>query len=296
VPDDSAAGPIAIRLSGPPPIAVLDVSERETKSNSCRKADAKKANPIREGESPPTNRNEIDKSRPESRREGSGDREILSPDQNDDGNDDEADDGGTDSDEDPKDDDYLSDTDAADFYAEERPRSPKRRRREKNTEDAVNSVSFFGSIDSLSSGMEAGSSIITYGSEEIPICRFFTLKTFESKIVYCFTFSQEQSPCAPKAARRQRVIRNDFKGGYDLDAIQSPPPESALRRTGKHSPFSPEEDALLLKLKEERDLPWTEIAEHFSGRTKGTLQMRYYIKLKRRPERPQRGKKRQRSN
>jgi hypothetical protein len=51
----------------------------------------------------------------------------------------------------------------------------------------------------------------------------------------------------------------------------------------------------LVELKEERRLSWAEIADHFPGRKKGTLQVRYCTKLKQGPERPQRARKRQRS-
>jgi hypothetical protein len=40
------------------------------------------------------------------------------------------------------------------------------------------------------------------------------------------------------------------------------------------------EDNLLIKLKQKDNLPWSEIAKHFPGRTKGSLQVRYSTKLR----------------
>lgn len=45
-------------------------------------------------------------------------------------------------------------------------------------------------------------------------------------------------------------------------------------------PYSAEEDALLKKLKEVDGLSWEDIIPHFSGRTRGSLQVRYSSKLK----------------
>jgi hypothetical protein len=80
-----------------------------------------------------------------------------------------------------------------------------------------------------------------------------------------------------------------------MDKQRSPPLESSFGRTGRHSTFTADDDALLVELKEERRLSWAEIADHFPGRKKGILQVRYCTKLKQGPERPQRARKRQRS-
>lgn len=44
--------------------------------------------------------------------------------------------------------------------------------------------------------------------------------------------------------------------------------------------FTASEDALLVDLKENRNLTWKQIADFFPGRTSGTLQVRYCTKLK----------------
>lgn len=48
------------------------------------------------------------------------------------------------------------------------------------------------------------------------------------------------------------------------------------------TPYSAEEDALLVELKEVRDVPWDQMEQHFNGRTRGSLQVRYSTKLKNR--------------
>jgi hypothetical protein len=57
-------------------------------------------------------------------------------------------------------------------------------------------------------------------------------------------------------------------------------PEPAPRPRGPKLKFTPEEDALLVDLKEEKNLTWKQIADFFPGRTSGTLQVRYCTKLK----------------
>jgi hypothetical protein len=44
--------------------------------------------------------------------------------------------------------------------------------------------------------------------------------------------------------------------------------------------FTPEDDQLLVDLKENKSLTWKQIAEFFPGRSSGTLQVRYSTKLK----------------
>lgn len=57
-------------------------------------------------------------------------------------------------------------------------------------------------------------------------------------------------------------------------------PEPAPRPRGPKLKFTPEEDALLVELKEHKNLTWKQIADFFPGRTSGTLQVRYCTKLK----------------
>lgn len=57
-------------------------------------------------------------------------------------------------------------------------------------------------------------------------------------------------------------------------------PQPAPRPRGPKLKFAPEDDALLVDLKENKALTWKQIAEFFPGRSSGTLQVRYCTKLK----------------
>ncbi|KAK2772907.1 hypothetical protein FQN53_004405 [Emmonsiellopsis sp. PD_33] len=57
-------------------------------------------------------------------------------------------------------------------------------------------------------------------------------------------------------------------------------PDPAPRPRGPKLKFTPEEDSLLVELKENKNLTWKQIADFFPGRTSGTLQVRYCTKLK----------------
>lgn len=57
-------------------------------------------------------------------------------------------------------------------------------------------------------------------------------------------------------------------------------PEPAPRPRGPKLKFTPEDDQLLIDLKENKSLTWKQIADFFPGRSSGTLQVRYCTKLK----------------
>jgi len=57
-------------------------------------------------------------------------------------------------------------------------------------------------------------------------------------------------------------------------------PEPAAKPKGPKLKFTPEDDALLVELKETKNLTWKQIADFFPGRSSGTLQVRYCTKLK----------------
>lgn len=57
-------------------------------------------------------------------------------------------------------------------------------------------------------------------------------------------------------------------------------PAPAARPRGPKLKFTPEDDQLLVDLKENKSLTWKQIAEFFPGRSSGTLQVRYCTKLK----------------
>lgn len=57
-------------------------------------------------------------------------------------------------------------------------------------------------------------------------------------------------------------------------------PTPAPRPRGPKLKFTPEDDQLLIELKEQKNLTWKQIADFFPGRSSGTLQVRYCTKLK----------------
>lgn len=57
-------------------------------------------------------------------------------------------------------------------------------------------------------------------------------------------------------------------------------PAPAPRPRGPKLKFTPEDDQLLIDLKENKNLTWKQIADFFPGRSSGTLQVRYCTKLK----------------
>jgi hypothetical protein len=91
----------------------------------------------------------------------------------------------------------------------------------------------------------------------------------------------------PESARPLKIGRYSDLGGGESSGMGS---QSAVGRPGMPLPapkprgpklkFTPEDDHLLVDLKENRSLTWKQIAEFFPGRSSGTLQVRYCTKLK----------------
>jgi Myb-like DNA-binding domain len=89
----------------------------------------------------------------------------------------------------------------------------------------------------------------------------------------------------------QAVMHTMQQPGGDIGATPMPSglpsvvgqagmPDPAPRPRGPKLKFTPEEDALLVELKEHKNLTWKQISDFFPGRTSGTLQVRYCTKLK----------------
>jgi len=70
------------------------------------------------------------------------------------------------------------------------------------------------------------------------------------------------------------------QGGAPSVVGQEGMPAPAPRPRGPKLKFTPEDDQLLVDLKENKSLTWKQIAEFFPGRSSGTLQVRYCTKLK----------------
>ncbi|CAK7218065.1 hypothetical protein SCUCBS95973_003363 [Sporothrix curviconia] len=80
------------------------------------------------------------------------------------------------------------------------------------------------------------------------------------------------------------MMRRDGEGGGGGGAPsvvgQAGMPAPAPRPRGPKLKFTPEDDQLLIELKENKSLTWKQIADFFPGRSSGTLQVRYCTKLK----------------
>ena len=182
---------------------------------------------------------------------------------------------------------YADDSDTAGSEIQER--RLKRPRRAKSTEGSAHtspsnvkeaSLAMANSSDVSPPETGATSSDSPLESHEIPIRGSLTLQTFQSGIVYCLKFSQEELPFPLDIEQAQDVISSASSG--DRDRERPHLRERVVSRPGRHSTYSEDDDKLLIQLKEDDKLPWDEIAEFFPGRTKGTLQVHYCTKLKNR--------------
>ena len=92
----------------------------------------------------------------------------------------------------------------------------------------------------------------------------------------------------PEMGRRDSKVPRLGEAGDTSIMSQSAPsvvgtagmPQPAARPRGPKLKFTPEDDQLLVDLKENKALTWKQIAEFFPGRSSGTLQVRYCTKLK----------------
>lgn len=91
----------------------------------------------------------------------------------------------------------------------------------------------------------------------------------------------------PDQGPPSKMMRRDGEGSLGgavggapsvVGTVGMPPP--APRPRGPKLKFTPEDDQLLIDLKENKSLTWKQIADFFPGRSSGTLQVRYCTKLK----------------
>jgi hypothetical protein len=184
--------------------------------------------------------------------------------------------------------------DAAASEIRGRPHFRKRARRAKDTEHNDVETTSTHSLSISYQATAATSSGSIQESEEIPIRGYLTLKTIESKVVYCLTFSQELLPEPRRTSKRQGIARSFSRNSNRRDSERLPVQEQAVSIPARKVKFSREDDILLLRLKGE-GLSWDEISDRFPERSKGTLQVHYSTKLKPRSEASKNTKKRRRS-
>lgn len=84
----------------------------------------------------------------------------------------------------------------------------------------------------------------------------------------------------PDSEPSAKLIRREDAGGAPSVVGQEGMPSPAPRPKGPKLKFTPEDDQLLIELKEQKNLTWKQIADFFPGRSSGTLQVRYCTKLK----------------
>ncbi|KAH8879886.1 MYB DNA-binding domain-containing protein [Thozetella sp. PMI_491] len=87
----------------------------------------------------------------------------------------------------------------------------------------------------------------------------------------------------PDTGPPNKMMRRDGDGaggGAPSVVGQAGMPAPAPRPRGPKLKFTPEDDQLLIDLKENKSLTWKQIADFFPGRSSGTLQVRYCTKLK----------------
>lgn len=83
-----------------------------------------------------------------------------------------------------------------------------------------------------------------------------------------------------KIMRHDTDVEGCSGGGAPSVVGQVGMPLPAPRPRGPKLKFTPEDDQLLVDLKENKSLTWKQIADFFPGRSSGTLQVRYCTKLK----------------
>ncbi len=84
----------------------------------------------------------------------------------------------------------------------------------------------------------------------------------------------------PRLSEDDSSIMGGPSGGAPSVVGMEGMPAPAPRPRGPKLKFTPEDDQLLVDLKENKSLTWKQIAEFFPGRSSGTLQVRYCTKLK----------------
>jgi hypothetical protein len=114
--------------------------------------------------------------------------------------------------------------------------------------------------------------------ETIPIQGFLTRHVFLSRIVYTCSFQEDREPPFLYKPAGNATDGEDECRNRNVEPSTSKKPLAHTAARG--APFSPEEDELLVKLKERDNLPWSHIAEYFPGRKKNSLQVRYSTRLK----------------
>ncbi|KAJ6126487.1 hypothetical protein N7523_002099 [Penicillium sp. IBT 18751x] len=119
-------------------------------------------------------------------------------------------------------------------------------------------------------------------TETIAVSGFLTRQIFLSRVVYSFTFEeQREQSCSNK---RTKGPRSSDKEVHEESFMKSKARKPKANNTSTGARVLSKDDLLLIELKEKGDMSWDQIAQHFPGRSKGALQVRYCTRLKKRTE------------
>ncbi|KAJ5559583.1 hypothetical protein N7513_001982 [Penicillium frequentans] len=120
-------------------------------------------------------------------------------------------------------------------------------------------------------------------TETIAVRGFLTRQILLSRVVYSFTFEEQREQSESKD--RAKVPTDSDKGIRKESSKKSKTQKPKAYNATTGTRLLREDDRLLIELKEKGDLSWNQIAEHFPGRSKGALQVRYCTRLKNRTAR-----------
>ena len=119
-------------------------------------------------------------------------------------------------------------------------------------------------------------------TETIAVSGFLTRQIFLSRVVYSFTFEeQREQSCSNEWTKGPRASDKEV---HEESSKKSKARKPKANNASTGAQVLSEDDRRLIELKEKRDMSWNQIAQHFPGRSKGALQVRYCTRLKNRTE------------
>jgi hypothetical protein len=119
-------------------------------------------------------------------------------------------------------------------------------------------------------------------TETIAVSGFLTRQILLSRVVYSFTFEEQREQS--RSNERTKGPRSGDKEVHEESFKKSKARKPKANNTSTGARVLSEDDLLLIELKEKGDMSWNQIAQHFPGRSKGALQVRYCTRLKNRTE------------
>ncbi|KAJ6118838.1 hypothetical protein N7471_013458 [Penicillium samsonianum] len=121
-----------------------------------------------------------------------------------------------------------------------------------------------------------------HDSETIAVRGFLTREIFLSKVVYSVTIEEQRENNCPHGPWKSLEDLDDAPGPSNRPSRPASHNKVQTKHTSEGSRFLPEEDMLLVELKERSCLPWRQIANRFPKRSQNALQVHYHTRLKNR--------------